>query len=93
MQLIGINEICKFMGLSESSTLDLILKSDLPAEQNEDCIWEADSDAVEVWKGRKEAARKPKAGAAEKIIPKDRTEASVQKTGKYGKRKSKGGDR
>ncbi len=57
-KLIGINEICRHLGVSESTAMGMIQQDGLPAKRNKECIWESDTAAID----KRQSPPKKKAG-------------------------------
>jgi predicted DNA-binding transcriptional regulator AlpA len=51
IKLLGMKEICIYLGRSESTVLKLIREEDFPAKKVDE-EWVAHSDAIEAWKVR-----------------------------------------
>lgn len=58
-KLIGINEIKKYLGVSESTTMDAIFNRGLPAKKNESGEWVAKQADLKRWLDGKPPAKKP----------------------------------
>lgn len=98
MELKGIKEISKYIGLSESTVMDLIFKKNFPAWATDASTWFADTDKVDAWgsnlknvpavKTKKELTAEKKAEKAEALAEKaeitDEVDAEVEKPAKKG---------
>lgn len=60
MQLIGIKEIARHLGLSEATAIDMIQLQGMPAEKNPQSIWVSSTESIEGWQNR-DAGKKEKA--------------------------------
>jgi hypothetical protein len=68
-KLEGALAICGHLGISQSVFMDAVSNRGLPAERNDDAVWEASKSEVDKWNGRGGPKRK-----ASKRIPATRKE-------------------
>lgn len=77
MKLEGIKAISRYMLLSESTVMDLILRQNLPAKKDEKtATWSATSAAIDAWLNQGKKAR-----------PVSKSSGEGVKAGKGGKQK------
>lgn len=62
-ELIGMQQICNYIELSEATVMHLIQFEKFPAQRGDDAVWKTTSEAIDKWNGSKEAEEKKAAKA------------------------------
>ena len=78
-------EMCKELGLSESTVMDYILRKNLPAYRNNEGAWECDETELKKWrfpdyKPKTVFTRKPPEEAAEAMEKPEKTKRPYKKS-------------